>query len=674
MKVPPSCIRLIFSGMLVLLLASGGYAQSAVDLRFSGVAGIPEEQLRVAAGDILSSISARGLTPPRADDTAFYVEVYYRRQGYTYAVVNWQIENGGRTLSLQVEEGPLTKLGKVTWQGNDNYEEAILNDFLVGTTRERFSQFKTSLPYVEQEIDTGIARLIAFYQSEGYLDAQVWPWPMEYTADLSEARPGYTVVEGLRYWFRDIRVLGVTPEQESVLQPILLEAKLKPASEQTIETLRGDAQQRLRSRGYFNAKATLAASAWDVQRGVLDIGIIVEPGEIYSFDGITVKGVERLRDSFLPARFSLLTGRRYDPELLDEIYREVITTGLFSELRMKETLLPGNLIRLDFRVTENPAKEVNFYAGFGTYEGGFIGAGYQDRNLFGNGRPLLTAMEFSQRGIVGRIEYTDPWFLGRGNELKARIFSRSFDNEGYSVFDLGLRVDVNRQFGKKIKAGVFLSSKLARTEAEEIDPLLLGPLDYTVQSIGLTATYDERNNPLSPAAGWVADVSVSYDQISTGAVGLRTSFRLTWYQPLGRGLLAIGMRTSAFLTSGDIAEVPIDERYFTGGGTTVRSFGERELGPRFLNEFPLGGLSRTLLNAEFVHPIFGDIKGAVFIDAGNIPQDGALLSTSDFRYGVGVGLRYDLPIGPIRIDYGFNPDAREGEAAGAFHLSFGVAF
>jgi outer membrane translocation and assembly module TamA len=172
----------------------------------------------------------------------------------------------------------------------------------------------------------------------------------------------------------------------------------------------------------------------------------------------------------------------------------------------------------------------------------------------------------------------------------------------------------------------------------------------------------------------VTDLSLGYEQISSGGGGIRAALRLSYYLPIGKGLLALGGRTAAFITSSNVYDIPIDERYFNGGGTTVRSFGERELGPLYENEYPLGGLSRTVLNAEFVYPIFGDFKGAAFVDAGNVPADGSFFSTSDFRYGVGLGLRYNLPVGPIRLDYGVNPSPKEGEAMGAFHFSFGVAF
>jgi outer membrane protein assembly factor BamA len=122
-----------------------------------------------------------------------------------------------------------------------------------------------------------------------------------------------------------------------------------------------------------------------------------------------------------------------------------------------------------------------------------------------------------------------------------------------------------------------------------------------------------------------------------------------------------------------LTDIPIDERFFNGGNTTVRSFTERDLGPHDGDD-PIGGEFFTVFNVEYTFPIYGELQGAVFIDAGNLLPSSENPGLDDMRYAIGLGLRYKLPIGPIRLDYGYNPDQRPGEDVGAFHFSFGFAF
>jgi outer membrane protein assembly factor BamA len=145
--------------------------------------------------------------------------------------------------------------------------------------------------------------------------------------------------------------------------------------------------------------------------------------------------------------------------------------------------------------------------------------------------------------------------------------------------------------------------------------------------------------------------------------------------------LAFGARGGIIHSlDGDMVnDIPIDERFFNGGNTTVRSFTERDLGPHD-GDNPIGGEFFTVFNVEYTFPIYGELQGAAFFDAGNLlpnsedPFARTSAGFDDMRYAIGLGLRYKLPIGPIRLDYGYNPDRRAGEDIGAFHFSFGFAF
>ena len=220
----------------------------------------------------------------------------------------------------------------------------------------------------------------------------------------------------------------------------------------------------------------------------------------------------------------------------------------------------------------------------------------------------------------------------------------------------------------------FLLTRQVNVTNVDINPAELGPTNYLVNSIGAAFTLDLRKtkNPI-PGTGLVVKGT---GEIATSALGssvsfLRGTIGVSYYIPIKKTLLAFGAR--AGIISPLTGEIPIDERFFNGGADSVRSFDERELGPRDIFNNPLGGETFTIFNVEYTFPIFGDLDGAVFTDAGSVGQrlsDGI----GEMRYGIGSGLRYRLPIGPLRLDYGFNPSPKAGEATGAVHFSFGFAF
>ncbi len=123
---------------------------------------------------------------------------------------------------------------------------------------------------------------------------------------------------------------------------------------------------------------------------------------------------------------------------------------------------------------------------------------------------------------------------------------------------------------------------------------------------------------------------------------------------------------------GNPDDIPINERFFNGGSSSVRSFPERRLGPTDWHGYPIGGDTFTTFNIEYQFPIYGSLIGAVFADAGSVGANPE--SVGRMRYGVGPGVRYASPVGPLRVDVGFNPDRSSGERHMMIQISFGMAF
>jgi outer membrane protein assembly factor BamA len=378
-------------------------------------------------------------------------------------------------------------------------------------------------------------------------------------------------------------------------------------------------------------------------------------------------------------------------------------TGLFSILQIKPVPEDGDLLRLDISAEEAKSKQIGFSIGYGTYPGGIVGAEYRDRNFLGYGRPVSASAEVSQRGYKGELAYEDPFFFDSEFAFKTRVGALTFDFDGYSKFEAGGRIEITRKITKQDEAGVIFSIRHVEVTSADIKPVFLGQTAYFVNTIGLTNTFDLRESPLVAPRGLIIGntMDLALNAFGSEIEFVRTTARVGYYLPFGPKALTPGVvedKTGAPLQrwlrqssiafgarlgvihslttsgSGEATEVPIDERFFNGGNATVRSFGERDLGPKDRKGHPIGGEFSTVFNAEYTFPILGELQGALFADAGNLLPSSEDPGLGDMRYGVGGGLRYKLPIGPIRLDYGINPDPRRNEDFGAFHFSFGFAF
>jgi outer membrane protein insertion porin family len=673
-------------------------------IEFRGEQAFKEKELRVALKEELTTVEDYGLSPARADDLAFFLEVFYRKHGYAKVDVQYVIESGDR-LRLDINEGPRFLLSQVSFDGNAHEPPDKLFEYLVGPTRERYSRMEKRLPFVAADLEEGTHLVQRFYIAQGFLNAVVDPPRDKFQAESSDVDVTVPIHEGRQYFFGNITFGGQTIYGSEALRGQISDLLQRPYTDVRVEDIPRRLEAYYKARGYYDVKIVADGAPDEAVNGRVPVHIVVSPGAVYHFDGVTVTGLRRLHPGFVTKRFTRLEGKTYSPDVLDERFRTLMKTGQFNLLQIKPVPVDGHLLRLDISAEEAKSKEFGFWGGFDTYEGVLAGVQVGDRDLFGYGRPLTATIEVSQRSYRGEILYQDPFFFDTDFVFTARVFALTFDYDGYTKFEVGGRFELSRKITKYDEASLTFSARHVEITDSEIRPsFLLGPDEYQVDTIGFTNTLDFRESPYVNPRGFL--VGNTFD-IASSALGsdiefIRSTMRVGYYLPFGpkpltpgvvedqpagtplqrwfrQSSIAFGARAGVInsLTesgSDEATAIPIDERFFNGGATTVRSFGERELGPHDNHGHPVGGEFFTVFNVEYTFPIFGELQGAVFTDAGNLLPTSEDVGLNDMRYAIGGGLRYKLPVGPIRLDYGVNPDPREFEDFGAFHFSFGFAF
>lgn len=651
--------------------------QGRLTMEFVGVTAFSERSIRDGIAVQVESIEEFGLDDPGAYDAAYGLESYYRKNGYS-AVEVAPVIIGPWALRLVVEEGPVTRLGAVTIVGNSGYESATLTEYLLGPLREQFPRVRleAELPFIEADMYEGVDLVRRLYATGGYLDATIDGPLITVNSDATVADVSISIEEGTQYRFGTIQLLGETVIRHDELRGIIAEHVNDIFTEGRLNAVRRALEDFYVRRGYFQASVETASDLAGAINGRVPVKILVAPGRIFRFEGVTVEGNEGVATSFIEKRMRRLNGKIYDPALVDKSFRTLIGTGLFRNLRITPEATAGNEVRLLVSVEESKPKAFGVGLGYASFYGGTVTVSYSDLNLFGTGRPLRLEVEANQRGFTGEVLYTDPWLFDTDYQLRVRLYGISETLKGYSKNEFGFQPSLTRFITETWQVSAFLSGKNVSIHDIDIRPTsLVGLEDYTVFSIGISQTLDTRNNPALPTKGIL--FSTSFDVAPNGVGGVafaRGLANFSWYIPVtAKSTLALGARAgvvSPLSSSG----IPIDERFFSGGATTVRSFSELTLGPRDRAGYPLGGQARTVFNAEYTFPIYGDLYGAVFVDAGNVIAEAADFGLEDMRYAVGGGLRYNLPIGALRLDYGLNPSPRKGEAQGAFHFAIGVAF
>jgi len=651
--------------------------KGTLKVTFVGAISFTDAQLRDGIIRQIQTIEQYGLDAPNAYDAMYYLESFYRNHGYAHAEASNEIE-GPWALRLTIKEGSRARIGEIHIIGNQAFSSTELTKYLLGPVRENNPRIRNieDLPSDEDAIFSGVALIRRLYASGGYLNAIVEAPNITYNADNTHSTIDLKITEGIAFRFGEIRFTG-TPAlpREEMLKVMAAQTK-NVFTDGRLDAASRALEELYQKNGFFTSTVTQTANLEDARSGLVPVTFQIESGPVYHFQGVTVSGNDRVKSSFIQHRLRSLQGKTYTPAAIEKSFRKLNQTGLFQNLHLVPLAEKGDNLRLDVAVEEGKTKEFGFGLGYASYFGGMVSASYRDLNFLGNSRPFSINLAVSQKSLNGEILYTDPWWFDTDYKFQLRLYANNEYLKGYSAFELGIQPTVSRDFTTHWNVSAFVIAKYVTTYDIDIEPAsLVGQDDYSVASIGFTQTLDYRNSTTLPTRGYIFSTTLEVAPKGIGAVSyVRALGRFSYYLPITqKTTLALGAR-GGVISSLSSDELPINERFFNGGATTVRSFSEFTLGPRDRAGYPLGGQGFTVFNAEYTFPIIGDLYGAVFVDAGNVISEAADFGFEDMRYGVGAGLRYNLPIGSLRFDYGLNPDPQDGEAQGAFHFAVGVAF
>src|SRR6202171_2669463 len=289
------------------------HAQRTSTIEFQGQRAFKETELRSQLKEQLSTIDQLGLTPARADDMAFCLELFYRKHGYVKVHVKYVIESSDR-LRLEIEEGPLMTLGTVTFDGNVNEPTDKLFDFAVGPTRERYSKLQKKLPFVAADIEEGAGLVHRLYVAEGFLDAIVDPPRYVFHDEMNQVDAIIPVHEGRQYFFGQVTFNGNAIYDSETLRGQIVDLLQQPYTDARVVDIPRRLQAYYKARGYYDVKVEATGDPTVASDGKVPVQVTISAGPVYHFGDVTVNGLNRLRPSYVQKRFRSLSGKTYRPD------------------------------------------------------------------------------------------------------------------------------------------------------------------------------------------------------------------------------------------------------------------------------------------------------------------------------------------------------------------------
>ncbi len=407
----------------------------------------------------------------------------------------------------------------------------------------------------------------------------------------------------------------------------------------------------------------------------VDVIFDLEAGPAARFGELRIETLVEVDEAFVRAKVPWKVGEPFDTSQLRVLASRLTATHLFGSVRVVagEQVDDQGLLPVIALVSERRHRTLEASGTFTTDVGAGGRVSWQNRNHGGTGQQLTMATELTGIGfnVFGNLRKPD--FGRRKQHLVLDLKIGEDSPLGFTSRNVGLSAQIERNLGTRHWARVGLGLKVSEVEQFGVTD------DFAMISLPLEYWHDNSNNLLDPTGGYKVDLKVTPFLDPRGDSDLsflKTLARLTAYHSLDEeGSLVLAGRTSVGSLSGaSRLDIPADERFFAGGGGSVRGYGFNTLGPNDGLQ-TRGGRSLLELSLELRYK-FNDTFGLVgFFDGGGAFTAELPDLDGDIRYGAGVGFRYYTPIGPVRIDVGFPLDKRTGiDSDYELYFSVGQAF
>lgn len=615
----------------------------------------------------------------------------YRRNGMFAASVEpklIQLEQNRIDLVFEINEGEETEIGNIRFIGNREFSDGRLREE-IQTRESRWWRFFTSDDVFDPDrINLDRELLRRFYLSNGFADFAVNSAVAELTPDNTSFFITFSINEGERYTFGKLEIDARLKD----LDPAALQESIHVETgdwydaneiDRTIDRL----TEQVGTFGYAFVEVRPRISR-NREDKTIDIKYVINEGPRVFVERINIAGNVRTLDNVIRREFQLVEGDAFNASKLRRSRRRIENLGFFDRVNIEQ--IPGSSpdkTVINATVEEKPTGQITLGAGYSSSVGPIGDIQLSESNFLGKGQNLSAKFQLAAEASELDLSFTEPYFMGREVSAGVDLFRVTRDLQDTSSYDI-------KRTGFRLRSGYSIAENLSQawrytfrvsdiTDVASDASSLIKAEEGTesLSEVSHSIAYDTRDRPINSTDGYLLRLDTDVAGLGGTLSHVRNTASGTLYYPLADKWIVSASGRGGYIV-GLGKDVNLSERFFVGGDD-VRGFETSGLGPRdTATDDALGGewMYAGSLALKFPSGLpneFG-VSGRVFMDVGSSgslsPTNSTTADQGSLRMGVGTGINWDSPFGPLGIDFALPVLKEDFDKKEYVRVNFGTRF
>ncbi len=660
-----------------------------VEVAFFGNDKIKEKSLRKKIKSSVGSPADEG----KIKRDIIELKGFYISKGYPQTEIDYKLdivsEKNEASLKIIVDEGRRQKVKKIIFEGAKSFKPKRLAK-LMKTKKESIWPLNVLLKtgVLDEEVFVeDLDRLIGFYNYKGFLDAKLVE-VKRIPVKKNNLNIVIVIEEGPTYDIGGVSIEGNAVFPTTSIESFMVSLSGSLYSPEKLNNDVKSVEEFYYSHGYIEARVGTRVT-FNSSKEQMDLTFSISEGKIFSVNKVYVHGNYKTKDKVIRRELIVYPGEVFNGQKIKTSQKRLENMGYFEKVKFSiEDSDKKDSKDLVFDVEEKKTGAFSFGAGFSSIDSfvGFAEVSQSNFDLFnfknfqGGGQKFRIRFEGGNKRQNFSINFVEPYFLERKLLFGFEGFVDRSDylSGDYDEDRVGVTFRLGKALGEYLRGDTFLTIENIDVDTDVVasQEILDEEGSYDMVSVSFKLIHDTRDRIVFPTRGAkttgvfkIAGGTENYTRFD-----FKRSFYIAPFSNFPKHVIHL-VHAAGIVGGFSGKRVPIFDRMFLGGANTIRGFEFRAVGPQDINDEPLGGKLKVWGSLEYLFPIIDRVYGATFVDYGNVYKKAGDFG-DDINVGIGLGVRLHLPIGPIKLDYGFPvmTDDYTEDADPEFHFSMGSSF